>query len=89
MCRAVAAFLSEAVSTVARRPHELYEVILESCPSRRPDATLEFSLLGVAAIRQAVRVLGSQKMAPVCRATIAAYVSGGISISSLGWVRLC
>jgi hypothetical protein len=82
VCRAVAAFISESTAAVARRPHELYEVILESCPSRGPDDSLEFSLLGVAAVRQAIRVLGSKKMSSACKAAIAGYVSGADFLSN-------
>ena len=78
VCRAVAAFLSEAASTVTRRPHELYELVLQACPSRRPNSSLGFSLLGVATVRSAVKVLGSQKMALPCKAAIVAYVSGAL-----------
>lgn len=74
VCSAVNEFLSEAVVSVARRPHELYESILEAADS----LALEFdsSLLAVAALQQAIRVQGSAKKQPALKAAISGYVAG-------------
>lgn len=48
-------------------------------PGQGSEAGIGFSLLAVAALRQAVRVAGSGKMAPHARAGIAAYVAGALS----------
>ena len=61
---------------MARRPHELFATLLEAGSYVRDHGETRFSLLGVAALRQVVRVLGSAKMASHSKAAIAGFVSG-------------
>ena len=78
---AVSNFLCEAATMVSRRPHELYENILNSkkISGHAQGTTYSgVSLLAIAACKQAVKVLNSQKMALACKAAIAGYVSGKI-----------
>lgn len=91
VCSAVSDFLAEAVVSVKRRPHELFESALEASCAMGASPAAEASkldspkrglagggcmLLAVAALQQAVRVLGSEKMLSAPKAAIAAYVAG-------------
>ena len=77
----VATFLGEAISLVARRPQDFFEIMLAS------GDLLEASqqsprLLILAALRQAIKILQSEKMPSGCKAAIAGYVSGTLLSSS-------
>ena len=61
---------------MARRPHELFATLLEAGSCVNGHEGMQFSLLGIAALRQAIRVLGSAKMASHSKAAIAGFVSG-------------
>lgn len=79
VCRAVEEFLVEAVVSVARRPQEVFEAVLGASEGAGFPQTPEgFSLLGAAALRQVVRVLGSAKIGAAQKAAIAGYVSGNL-----------
>ena len=73
----------EAVTSVARRPHEMYELAVEHSsvpePSSTPALRMQFSLLAVAALTQAFRVVRSEKMPSASRAAIASYVASVFS----------
>ena len=90
---AVANFLAEAVGGAARRPHELWEaqqVALSSAPggSTPPHSgEIGFSLLGVAALRQALKVARSAKMPAHARAAVCGYVAGAHPVT--GFSKVC
>jgi hypothetical protein len=82
VCRcsdAVLKFLAEAVTLLARKPHEFYELqqATQMATAGLGGKKGQYSLLPVAALRQAVRVSGSAKIPASTRAAIAGYVSGG------------
>ncbi|BDA47572.1 probable nucleolar pre-ribosomal-associated protein 1 at C-terminar half [Coccomyxa sp. Obi] len=85
---AVAGFVAQAVALLSRKPQEFHEAaraILSqavfSFLSQHAIAALrsEYSLLVVAALRQAVRVTASSKMPADARAAIAGYVAGVVA----------
>ena len=85
ICRdAEAKFLVEAVTLVARRPHEFHALLSELCPS---NSALQASFLAAAALRQAFRVLASAKASAGSKRRIVQYVAGAISLRSL--VSIC
>ncbi|KAK9836812.1 hypothetical protein WJX74_008587 [Apatococcus lobatus] len=83
---AIVSFLSEASAAVARRPEQFWETQLSlsadspaaSCgPQTAPgQAGQSFSLLGVSALQQALKVASSSKRPSFSRAAVCSYVAG-------------
>ena len=78
-CEAVTSFLTQVVVQLTRRPHEVYELVLDLMAKGGVDESggeKMVSLLAAAALRSCLKALSSSKMLATDKTAICTYVAG-------------